>query len=374
MTYAYYLVILSKIIYWFLLFLVFYTFAGYPLFLASIYIFKKKKPQDRPEYFPHVSLVILAGNDRKTIAAKLDNCLNLEYPKEKLEIIVAAIDSTDNTRGVVEDYFRKGVKLLFQAEKKSGSMAVNCVVSEAKGEVVVITDAVSIIEKYSLKNMARHFADKNVGLVAGNIAIANKGKNPLVEGEKTFLGLERAVLLASSKLKRIISVNPELYALRKSDFKVLKDDGVDVRTALPVMFSSAKKDCLYEPLAQAERTINTDTEINLEGKTAATVKALDSAKYVKELFNAKRYFTLLQLISVDLLYGAYGVLLLLFFLYNLTMLQKPGYIVFFSVQFLFYVAGALKLWPFAYYVTFSAYAHIAGLVRLIKRERLNGKS
>jgi len=336
-------------------------------------MFKKKKAQERPEYFPHVSLVILAGNDRKTISAKLDNCISLEYPKEKLEIIVAAIDSSDNTRGEVENYFNKGVKLLFQAEKKSSNMAVNAIVSEARGEVVVITDASSLIEKYSLKNMARHFIDKNVGLVAGNIEIGNKGKDYLVLGEKVFLELQRIVLLNSSKLKRIISVNPELYALRKHDFTKLKDDGVDAKTAVPVMYSYAKKECLYEPLAQAQKIINTDVEINLEEKIAATVKALDSAKYVKELFNAKQYFTLLQLISFDLLYSVYGILLLVLFLYNLTMLQKPGYIIFFSIQFLFYVAGVLKLWSFAYYVTFSAYAHIAGLVRLIKREREHGK-
>ena len=167
----YYLIVISKVFYWFLLFLVFYTFLGYPLLLAFINLFKKKRAQDRPEYFPEVSLIILAGNDQNSIAAKLDNCLSLEYPKEKLEIIVAAIDSSDNTGKIIEDYFNKGVKLLFQAEKKSSSMAVNSVVSEAKGEVVIITDAASLIEKYSLRNMARHFIDKNVGLVAGNIEI-----------------------------------------------------------------------------------------------------------------------------------------------------------------------------------------------------------
>ncbi|MFH1073871.1 MAG: glycosyltransferase [Candidatus Firestonebacteria bacterium] len=336
-------------------------------------MFKKKKAQYRPEYFPLVSLIILAGNDQKTIAAKLDNCLTLEYPKEKLEIIVAAIDSADNTRKTVEDYFKKSIKLLFQAEKKSSNIVVNSVVSKAKGEVVVITDASSLIEKYSLRNMARHFIDKNVGLVAGNIEIVNKGKDYLISGEKIFLDFQRVVLINSSKLKKIVSVNSELYALRKSDFINLKDDGVDARTAVPVMYSYAKKDCLYEPLASAQKTINTDTEVNLEEKITATVKALASAKYVKELFKAKKYFTLFQLVSFNLLYGSYGILLLAFFLYNLTVLGKPGYVIFFSAQFLFYVAGALKLWPFAYYVTFSAYAHIAGLIRLIKMESKHGK-
>ncbi|MEI6845955.1 MAG: glycosyltransferase [Candidatus Firestonebacteria bacterium] len=369
----YYLVVIAKILYWFLLLLVFYTFVGYPLLLASIYIFKKKKALQRPEYFPQVSLIILAGNDEKSITAKLDNCLDLEYPRGKVEIIVAAINSKDNTRKNVEDYFKKGVKLLFQAERKSRNLTVNSVVSEAKGEVVVITDAASLIEKFSLKNIVRHFIDKNVGLVAGNIEIVNKGDNSLVAGEKVFLELQRTVLLNSSKLKRIISVNPELYALRKADFTDLKDDGVEVKTALPVMYSYAKKDCLYEPLAIARKIINTGTEANLEEKTTATVKALRSAKYIKELFKAKKFLTLLQLVSVDLLYGAYGVLLLALFLANLTVLGKPGYVIFLAVQFLFYVAGVLKLWPFAYYVTFSAYAHIAGFARLIKMESKYGK-
>ncbi|MCX5777316.1 MAG: glycosyltransferase [Candidatus Firestonebacteria bacterium] len=353
--------------------LVLYTFIGYPLFLAFLAMFKKKKAQDRPEYFPKVSLIILAGNEQKNIKAKLDNCLSLEYPKEKLEIIVAVIDSADNTRKKVEDYFSKGIKLLFQVEKKSSNMTVNAVVSEAKGEVVVITDASSIIEKYSLKNLARHFVDKNVGLVAGNIEIANKDNNFLVLGEKAFLEFQRFIQQSSSKLRRVISVNPELYALRKADFTNLKDDGVEAKTAVPIMYSYANKTRLYEPLAQALKTINTKTKANLEGKLAATQKALVSAKCIKELFRAKKYFTILQFISFELLYGLFGVLLFAFFLCNLTVLGKPGYVVFFSLQFLFYVAGALKISAFAYYVTFSAYAHVSGLARLIKKERENAK-
>ena len=369
----YYLTSFLILIYWLLILSVLYTFFGYPLLLGAISLFKKKAKQERPEYLPKVSLVIIAGNDEKTIKAKLENTSHFEYPKEKLEIIVAAVASTDNTRRIVEDHFSKGVKLLYQADKAGRNLAINACVAEAGGEVIIFTDASSMIEKFSIKNIARHFADIKVGLVAGNIDFS-PGKDPLVSGERLFVEHNRLVLLNSAKLKQFSRVNPELYAIRKSGFHELRDDGVPDYTLVPVMYSVSGMVCLYEPLALAVKTKNISRDDFFAEKVASTIEALRSEKYLAELLHSKKYLTLIQLISHNILYGVYGGLLFLLFLFNLLVLVKPGYVVLLSLQFLFYVAGALKLFGFfPNYVLLTAYAHITGIVKIIKKGAADGK-
>lgn len=360
--------------FWMILLLLLYCFLGYPLLLGALGIFKRKSKQERLEYLPKVSLVILAGNDSKTIAAKLDNTALFEYPKEKLEIIVATINSTDGTRKIVEDYFAKGVKLLYQAEKNGRNAALNSCVAEAEGEVIVITDAASVIERYSIKNIVRHFAAAGVGLVAGNIDYT-KSNDKFALGEKFFLEHNRVVLSSSSKLKKISRVNPELYALRKSYFCELKDDGILDSTSVPVMYSALGKSCIFEPLALATKAPVSGSNFYMTGKVDSTVASLRELRYVKELFLSREYLLLLHLVSNNLLQSAYGVLLLLLFLVNLLILVKLGYVVLLSLQFLFYVAGLLQLFGyFPYYMVFTSYAHVAGLLKFLKRKEKNAKN
>ena len=370
----YYITSFLILVYWLLLLLVLYVFFGYQFLLGFLYLFKKKAKQERPEYTPKISLVILAGNDRKTIARKLESSFLFEYPEDKLEIIVATIDSTDNTRKIVEDYFARGVKLLYQAEKAGRNQAINSCVSEAAGEVIVFTDGASVLEKFSLKNLARHFVDAKVGLVAGNTGYP-ASKDKLVLGEKFFAAHDRAVLINSSKLKKISRLNPELYAVRKAGFKELKDDGVQDLTSVPVSFSVSGMTCLFEPLAVAARAPVTDTREYFAHRAGLTIEALRSAAYLKELLRGKKYLTVVQVLSNNILYGASGVLLFLLFFFNLLVLVKPGYVFLLALQFLFYVAGALKLFGFfPYYVFFTSYASLAGLVKLLRKEVKDGKN
>lgn len=370
----YYITSFFILLYWIVLILTLYSFFGYPLLLGVFYLFKRKFKQERPEYTPKVSLVIIAGNDEKTIAAKLENAAHFEYPKEKLEIIVATVNSSDNTRKIVEDHFATGVKLLFQADKAGRNLAINACVSEAGGSVIIITDASSVIEKFSIKNLARHFVDAKVGLVAGNLEFS-PGKDPFLSGEKLFVEHNRAILSNSSKLKKISRVNPELYAIRKADFHELLDNDVLDSTSVPVMYSVSGKACLFEPLALATKTLKATAEAYYESRVNATIESLRAAKYLKELFHSRKYLTLIQLLSHNILYGACGGLLLLLFVFNLFILVKPGYVVLLSIQFLFYVAGALKLFGFfPYYMLFTSYANITGIVKLLKKEGIDGKS
>src|SRR2546421_11546366 len=115
--------------------LLFYTYAGYPLLLAIVSRLRSR-PIRRAEWMPHVSVIITAYNEERDIAAKLENTLALDYPADKLEIIVASDCSSDRTDEIVRGYAERGVLLHRQIERFGKTAAQNAAVERARGEII----------------------------------------------------------------------------------------------------------------------------------------------------------------------------------------------------------------------------------------------
>ena len=122
--------------------------------------------------FPSVSILIPAYNEGKTITKTIKSVLNLDYPKDKLEIIVINDSSTDNTADMVKKF--KEVKLIYNKHRGAGkASALNMGLKYAKGELFDVIDADSEIEKNSLKNLISYFEDNKTGSVISSIKIRN---------------------------------------------------------------------------------------------------------------------------------------------------------------------------------------------------------
>ncbi|AJF62599.1 MAG: Glycosyltransferase involved in cell wall biogenesis [archaeon GW2011_AR20] len=122
--------------------------------------------------FPSVSILIPAYNEGKTITKTIKSVLNLDYPKDKLEIIVINDSSTDNTADMVKKF--KEVKLIYNKHRGAGkASALNMGLKYAKGELFAVIDADSEIEKNSLKNLISYFEDNKTGSVISSIKIRN---------------------------------------------------------------------------------------------------------------------------------------------------------------------------------------------------------
>src|SRR3989344_5860927 len=122
--------------------------------------------------FPSVSILIPAYNEGKTITKTIKSVLNLDYPKDKLEIIVINDSSTDNTANMVKKF--KEVKLIYNKHRGAGkASALNTGLKYANGELFAVIDADSEIEKYSLKNLISYFEDNKTGSVISSIKIRN---------------------------------------------------------------------------------------------------------------------------------------------------------------------------------------------------------
>src|SRR5688572_31214832 len=155
------------LVYWASLALPAYVYIGYPILLIIGARVLPRKAVARGADLPHVTLLISAYNEAKVMAKKLHNSLGLEYPRDRLEILVVSDCSSDQTDEIVRSFDRHGVKLLRMPERSGKTAGLNEAVRHATGEVVVFSDANAEYDRHAIARLVRNFADPEVGAVTG---------------------------------------------------------------------------------------------------------------------------------------------------------------------------------------------------------------
>lgn len=193
-----------------------YIFLGYPIVLGILAVVWGKEVSKK-EFYPHVSMIISAYNEENVIRRKLENSLKLDYPMEKLEIIVAS-ESTDETNEIVREYKDKGV-VLYAFENREGKRAtLYRTVPLAKGEIIVFSDANAIYKKDAIKQLVANYADSRVGCVSGRLKYDNQKGSAVGIGETVYWEYDFFLKLLASRLFALAGcggVNGSIFAIRK---------------------------------------------------------------------------------------------------------------------------------------------------------------
>ena len=154
-------------LFWISIIGIIYTFIGYPLSLyiiSKLFKIKKIEKWDNIEEYPEVTYIIAAYNEEKNIRKKLENTVLLDYPKKKLEIIIASDGSSDKTNNIVEEFIKENneldIKLYEVKNRKGKTNAQNEAIQIAKGEILVFSDANSIWKENALENLILNLKDK----------------------------------------------------------------------------------------------------------------------------------------------------------------------------------------------------------------------
>jgi cellulose synthase/poly-beta-1,6-N-acetylglucosamine synthase-like glycosyltransferase len=197
--------------------LLFYTYAGYPLLLVLVSRLRSR-PVRRAECAPHVSVIITAYNEERDLAAKLENTLALDYPSDKLEIIVASDCSTDRTDEIAVEYASRGVRLYRQRERLGKTSAQNSAVERARGEIILFSDATTLYSADVLDAMLPNFADETVGCVAGRLVYVDPARSSVGQGARSYWGYETFLKHHESRICSLIGASGCLYAVRRSAY------------------------------------------------------------------------------------------------------------------------------------------------------------
>jgi len=205
------------VIFWLSALLTVYVYVGYPVILAVLRRWARITIRDE-RHLPQVSLVIAAYNEEQVLHEKLQNSLALQYPQERLEIVVASDGSTDATNMIVKAYAHKGVVLHEVVPRGGKARALGMVVPQVRGEIVVLSDANTMYQPDALQKLVRNFADPTVGAVSGDVQLVDAAPSHS-RSEGLYYRYERWLQGVESELGSIIGADGAMYALRRSLFQ-----------------------------------------------------------------------------------------------------------------------------------------------------------
>ncbi|MBX3439929.1 MAG: glycosyltransferase family 2 protein [Planctomycetaceae bacterium] len=215
---------LAEAVFWVCAVLVVLTYAAYPSFLWLLQRRAPRFPPDTP--MPRVSLVISAFNEESTIGPKIANSLALDYPNGALEIIVISDASTDGTDEIVRDFADQGVVLCRQEQRAGKSAGLTRFVPQAKGEILVFSDANSMYESDAIRKLVRHFSDEQVGFVAGHQRYHDSEESSSTS-ESLYWRYETAVKVFESRVGSVVCGDGAIYAIRSELFEPLAADDIN---------------------------------------------------------------------------------------------------------------------------------------------------
>src|SRR5215468_7626228 len=203
-----------------------FIYVGYPaLMLALSFLFRR--PVRRADITPRVSVIIAAYNEELDIAAKLKNTLALDYPQERMEIIVASDCSTDRTDEIVRSFRMQGVILYRQPDRFGKTVAQNRAVKASSGEILVFSDATTMYEPDAIRKIVRSFADPEVGCVAGQLIYVDAAASAVGKGCRSYWGYEKFLRRCESHVGSLVGVSGCLYAVRRICHAKLASDMID---------------------------------------------------------------------------------------------------------------------------------------------------
>ena len=194
------------------LLLVGYTYVGYPLVLWVLSRYRSREPQKRPIH-PSVSIVVAARNEADKIRRKLEHTLALDYPRHELEILVASDASDDGTDDIVREYAERGVRLVRSPQRKGKEHAQGLALAAARGEIIVMTDAATLLEPEALRRLTENFADPSIGAVSSEDVIVDAAGNPTAEG--VYVKYEMWVRRLESRFHSLVGLSGSCFAIRR---------------------------------------------------------------------------------------------------------------------------------------------------------------
>ncbi len=377
------------ILFWFFVIVVIYAYAGYPALLTLVARLKNRQPHTA-DITPPVTLLIAAYNEETTIAAKLENSLQLDYPRDKLQILVTADGSSDGTPEIVKQFADRGVELNYSPPRKGKMAAINRAMPLATGDIVVFSDANNMYAPDTIREMIKPFADPEVGATSGAKTII-KGDGALGDSEGLYWKYESYIKKQETLTGSITGVVGELFAIRRDLFasppdKIINDD---FYMAMQLIHQNYR--VVYVPTARSSErvSLSAEDEVNRRSRiVAGRYQALDLLPFNRPLvvWQIASHKLLRPLVPLAMI-GAFVANLLALLLpsqaaqdHPILRLGRPFAALFFALQIIFYSLAWLgnqlslegKLGKLLYLPTFlvnSNRAALIGLYRMVTKRQ-----
>ena len=376
------------IAFWISLFIIIYTFVGYGFLLFFLVrikrIFKKNYLFSDSAELPTVTILIAAYNEENIIEEKIKNTLELDYPKDKTQIIFITDGSSDSTPNKITAH--QDVLLLHKDLRTGKMAAIKRAMPSVTNEIIVFTDANTFLNKSAIKELVKHYQNEKVGAVAGEKRImVEELADASSAGEGFYWKYESLLKKWDYELYSNVGAAGELFSIRTKLYQPVESDTIIDDHMIAMRIAENGYLIAYEPEAYAMETASANTKEELKRKVRIAAGGIQSILRLKKAANPF-YYPLLtfQYISHRVLrWTVTPFLLIAALVLNGIIAYKTDiffYKTLFIAQILFYILSLLgmfferkniriKAFFIPYYFCVMNYAVVAGIIRFYRKNQ-----
>lgn len=278
---------MASVVFWICCGLLIYTYAVYPL-LAVVLARRFGMPVIRDDLLRPVTIIVTAYNEAKSIRAKLDNLVALDYPHHLLQILVVSDGSSDSTEEIAASYEVRRIHVLRIDGRQGKTACQNAAALAADGEILVFTDATTRLKADAIRAIVSSFADPQVGCVGGRLQYVSDPGNMTGFGGEAYWSYEIRLRMAESALGSLIGVSGCLYAVRKSTYRpidpgLISDFAIAMKTReLGLRTVLAPDACCYESTLE-------DGARELSMRVRVGIRSLNALVHERRFLNPLKY-------------------------------------------------------------------------------------
>lgn len=275
------------ILFWILVFILLYSYLIYPLLLSVLAVFlgRNKRKYTIPEEkdLPTITLLVTAYNEEAVVDSKIENSIQLKYPKDKLKLLWVTDGSDDTTPDKVSAY--KEVGLMHSNERKGKIHAMNRAAQSVDTDIIVFCDANTFLTENTLLHIAKHFQDNRVGCVAGEKQIIKDGDTAAGTGEGLYWKYESWLKRLDYKFNTTMGAAGELFAVRKELYQPVESDTILDDFIISLRIAASGYVVAYEPNAIAREHPSYSVSEEMKRKVRIAAGGFQSISRLKILLN-----------------------------------------------------------------------------------------
>lgn len=309
----------SEILYWGSFLLIAWSYVGYLLLLKVLSVLRPKHVA-KEDILPLVTLVVTAHNEASRIKEKIENCLSLDYPRDRFEITIVSDASDDGTDEIVRKYAHRGVQLIRVLERHGKHFGQGRGIKHAVSDIVVLSDATTFLETDAIRKIVRNFADPTVGVVSGEDVI--RGANVGSSGEGAYVRYEMKLRSLEAAAGSLVGVSGCFFAMRKN-LSSIWIDNMSSDFYVPIVAFMNGYRAVPEPEAIGYYDVLGDPGREFHRKVRTVLHGLEVLFAFKEILNPLRYgFFSLQMFSHKLLRWLVPYLLVVLLISNVALVNN----------------------------------------------------
>ena len=324
---------------------VLYAYAGYPAaiwLLSRLFGREREWPANPEGEVPFVSVLIAAHNEEAVIGERLKNALAFDYPADRLEIVVASDGSTDRTVEIARSFTDPRVRVLAYPWNRGKAQTLNDAMTQLRGDVVVLSDANTHIERFVVRRFVRWFKDPGVGVVVGRLVLTDPASGRNVDS--FYWRYETFLKVCESRLGALLGANGAIYAIRRELFTPLRRDTLVDDFVLPLLITLRTRcQIIYDTQAVAHEESPAEMGAEFTRRSRIGAGGFQSLGVLWRLLSPSRGWIAFTFLSHKVLRWSCPFLLILLLLCNVVLAGDGLYAAALAVQGLLYTVSAAGL-------------------------------